>query len=106
MEKQRKEHKGLKVLRFIGLVFLVMIAAGVALYLYADNKADIVKGYNREIDTGGPLEAKYLQDGPYAAKKTTARAMWRQASTTRCGQMTTVKACCRSPMKSKLPSLL
>ena len=69
MEKQRKEHKGLKVLRFIGLVFLVMIAAGVALYLYADNKADIVKGYNREIDTGGPLEAKYLQDGPYAAKR-------------------------------------
>lgn len=74
MGKQRKKRKGLKVLRVIGIVFLVLIVAGAALYLYADNKADIVKGYNREIDTGGPLEAKYLQDGPYAAKKTTAKA--------------------------------
>ena len=61
------------VFKVLGLVLLVLVIGLVALYLYADNKADIRKGYNQGIETGGALEEKYLQDGPYAAKKTTAK---------------------------------
>lgn len=46
----------------IGLISVpVVLAAVVGIgYLYADNRADIKKGYNREIKTGGELESKYL----------------------------------------------
>ena len=74
MEKVKKKHMGLKILLVVGALLLILVLVAIALYLYADNKADIVKGYNREIEIGGALEAKYLQDGPYAAKKATAKA--------------------------------
>ncbi len=50
----------------------VVIAAVVGVgYLYADNKADIKDGYNKEIETGGDIESKYLLGGDLKVKKTT-----------------------------------
>ena len=57
----------------IGLVAVpVVLAAVVGVgYLYADNKADIKDGYNKEIETGGDIESKYLLGGDLKVKKTT-----------------------------------
>lgn len=57
----------------IGLIAVpVVLAAVVGVgYLYADNKADIKDGYNKEIETGGDIESKYLLGGDLKVKKTT-----------------------------------
>lgn len=57
----------------IGLVAVpVVLAAIVGVgYLYADNRADIKEGYNKEIETGGELEAKYLMGTDLNVKKMT-----------------------------------
>ena len=71
----RKKMKGWKRVLLILLLIPVVIAAILGgLYLYADNKPDIRKGYEKDIQTGGSLEAQYLQHGAYDVKKTTARA--------------------------------
>ena len=65
----RKKMKGWKKVLFILLLIPVVIAAILGgLYLYADNKPDIRKGYDKDIQTGGPLEAQYLQHGAYDVK--------------------------------------
>lgn len=78
MEQQpkKKKRRGWKlVLRiiflYVPLTFAVLL---VGLYLYADNWPSIFNGYNEKIETGGTLEAKYLQFGTYTVKKTTAKA--------------------------------
>ena len=55
------------------IICIPLIAGAVigALYLIADNKVVIRDGYNQQIETGGELEAKYLANGEYAAKKYT-----------------------------------
>ena len=63
--------KVLLVLLLIPVIAAVVLAG---LYLYADNKKYIHSGYNQEIETGGALEAKYLQTGEYPTKKFTAKA--------------------------------
>ena len=63
-----------KVLKIIGIIVLVLAFGLVGLYLYADNKPDIHKGYQEGIETGGDIEAKYLHSGEYQTKKTTAKA--------------------------------
>ena len=63
--------KVLLVLLLIPVIVAVVLAG---LYLYADNKQYIHSGYNQEIETGGALEAKYLQTGEYPTKKFTAKA--------------------------------
>ena len=63
--------KVLLVLLLIPVIVAVVLAG---LYLYADNKKYIHSGYNQEIETGGALEAKYLQTGEYPTKKFTAKA--------------------------------
>lgn len=59
-------------------VVIILIAIPVVLaavvsgwYYYADNKADIKVGYNKEVETGGEIEAKYLLGGDQKVKKTT-----------------------------------
>ena len=52
------------------LLVLLLIPAALALvlggaYLYADNKPDIRQGYEKSIQTGGEIEAKYMANGPY-----------------------------------------
>ena len=67
--------KGWKRVLLILLLIPVVIAAILGgLYLYADNKPDIIKGYEKSIQTGGSLEAQYLQHGAYDVKKFTAKA--------------------------------
>ena len=56
------------------LLILVIAAVIGILYLYADNKPDIHKGYNEKIETGGMLEAKYLQFGSFETQKYTDKA--------------------------------
>ena len=71
----RKKMKGWKRVLLILLLIPVVIAAILGgLYLYADNKPDIIKGYEKSIQTGGSLEAQYLQHGAYDVKKFTAKA--------------------------------
>ncbi|WP_156812198.1 alpha/beta hydrolase family protein [Alloscardovia criceti] len=57
----------------IGLIAVPVALAAVfgAWYLYSDNKADIKNGYNKEIETGGEIEAKYLLGGNLTVNKTT-----------------------------------
>ncbi len=59
----------------IGFVTVPVVLAAVigAGYLYADNKADIKEGYNKQIETGGDLESKYLLGEDLKVKKTTFR---------------------------------
>ena len=52
----------------LGIILLAGIVIGVGLYLYADNKADIMQGYEKSIETGGEIEARYLQHGEYETK--------------------------------------
>lgn len=58
------------VIALIAIPIVVGAALGGA-YLYEDNKADIRKGYNTKIETGGEIEAKYLLGGDLKVKKTT-----------------------------------
>ena len=57
----------------IGLAVVPVVLAAVlgGWYYYTDNKADIKSGYNKEIETGGEIEAKYLLGGDLKVKKTT-----------------------------------
>ena len=63
-----------RVLKIIGIVFLIIVLAFVGLYLYADNKPAIYKGYRSDIETGGKIEEKYLGDGSYETEKLTIKA--------------------------------
>ena len=58
------------VLTTIPVVIAAVVGVG---YLYADNKADIKNGYNKEIETGCELESKYLLGADLKVKKTTFR---------------------------------
>ena len=73
-EKKPKMKAWKKVLLVLLLIPIVAAVVLTGLYLYADNKKDIRKGYNQKIETGGVLEAKYLQTGDHSTKKFTARA--------------------------------
>ena len=55
----------------IGIIIVPVVIATVVWigFLYADNKADIRKGYNTMIDTGGEIESKYLLGGDLKVKK-------------------------------------
>lgn len=64
----------LKVIKWIIIVIVVLAVILVALYLYADNKPLFGKNFRDDIKTGGELEKKYLADGTYKVKKTTADA--------------------------------
>lgn len=61
-----------RVLKIIGIEFLIIVLAFVG--LYADNKPAIYKGYRSDIETGGKIEEKYLEDGSYETEKLTIKA--------------------------------
>ena len=63
-----------KVLKITGIIVLVLAVGFVGLYLYADNKPYIHKGYQESIETGVDIEAKYLHSGDYQTEKITAKA--------------------------------
>ena len=66
--KMKTWKKVVIVLITIPVVIAAVVGVG---YLYADNKADIKDGYNKEIETGGDIESKYLLGGDLKVKKTT-----------------------------------
>ncbi len=66
--------KTFKVLKVVAIVIFVIAALLVIFYLLADNMPTVHKGYNEKIETGGAIEAKYLQTGSYETSKTTAKA--------------------------------
>ena len=73
--KSKRKMKLWKKILLILLAIPFVIAAVIGiLYLYADNKPDIHKGYNEKIETGGTLEAKYLQFGSFETQKYTDKA--------------------------------
>ena len=67
-----------KVIKVAGIVLLgfillcVLVLGG--LYLYMDNAPIVTTNYRENVETGGALEAAYLQDGPYVVEKETVRA--------------------------------
>lgn len=70
-----------KMLKIIGKIFVIILIVIVVIaliitgmYLYADNKPDIGKGYEKSIQTGGELEASYLEHGSHETSKVTAKA--------------------------------
>lgn len=71
----RQKLKGWKKAAIIlGGIPVVLAVLLVGLYLYADNKPDIQKGYNANIETGGEIESHYLQSGTFETAKVTAPA--------------------------------
>lgn len=71
-EKPKKKMKKWKKVVIILIAIPVVLAAVIGgWYYYTDNKADIKVGYNKEIETGGEIEAKYLLGGDLKVKKTT-----------------------------------
>ena len=72
---KRPKIKLWKTILMVLLAIPIVLAAVLAtVYLYADNRRDIKSGYNREIVSGGVLEAKYLAGGNFGTKKITAKA--------------------------------
>lgn len=63
-----------KILKVIFIIILILAAFVVIWYLWADNASVIHKGYNEEIETGGEIEKKYLQNGTYETSKETVKA--------------------------------
>lgn len=74
MAKEKKMKLWKKILLILAAIPFVLAAVVGGLYLYADNKPDIRKDYNKQIKTGGELEAKYLQYGGCETAKFTAKA--------------------------------
>lgn len=67
--------KVMKILKIILIIILVIVIAFFALYLWADNAPTVHKGYNENIETGGDIENKYLQNGIYEVEKETTKAV-------------------------------
>ena len=72
-EEKKKIRGWKKVLIILLCIPVVLGIVLTVLYLYADNKKDIKAGYQKKIETGGSLEAKYLAGGDLETKKFTAR---------------------------------
>ena len=70
-----KFFKGLlKVIKFFIIIIIVLVVVIGILYLYADNKPSLYKGFNEKIETGGEIEKKYLEMGKYDIKKKIKKA--------------------------------
>ena len=74
MSTTNKHNKSKCVLRTVVWVPVVAVLIIGGLYVYADNKPFIFEGFNQKIQTGGALEAHYLQDGEFCVEKMTADA--------------------------------
>lgn len=62
-----------KFFKWILIVLLVLATILLIVYLYADNKIDVHKGFQDTVETGGKLEQKYLTDGDYKVNKITIK---------------------------------
>lgn len=71
-KKKMKWWKKLLIILFLIPIVIAVLLSG--LYLYADNKPYIHKGYNLTIQTGGEIEATYHQNGANNTKKYTSNA--------------------------------
>lgn len=52
-------------LKTIGIIVLCVIVLIVIMLVYLSKKPAIAKDYTKKIETGGDIEAKYLEDGAY-----------------------------------------
>lgn len=64
----------LKILKILVIVIIVIAALLGIIYYFWDNAPSVTKKFRDKIETGGEIEAKYLQDGSYEVEKTTAKA--------------------------------
>lgn len=62
-----------KILKVIFIIILALTLLIVVLYLWEDNAPVIYKGYNDNIETGGKIEKKYLQNGTFETSKETVK---------------------------------
>lgn len=61
--------KLIKILKYIGLGIVGLGVVLTAVYFYADNKKDIGEDFRTKIETGAPIESKYLEQGSLAVEK-------------------------------------
>lgn len=54
-----------KILKIIGIVFLVIVVLVVGLFLYITSRPFVPENYTEKVKTGGDIEQKYLQMGQY-----------------------------------------
>lgn len=54
-----------KILKIIGIVFLVIVVLVVGIFLYMTSRPFVPKNYIENVKTGGDIEEKYLQMGQY-----------------------------------------
>ena len=55
----------MKVLKIIGIIILVIISLIIVLLIIGSKKQYVPKNYRETIQTGGNIEAKYIQNGKY-----------------------------------------
>lgn len=54
-----------RVLKIIGIVLLVMVAAIIVILIYLSKRPAVASDYTDQVKTGGGIEAKYLSMGTY-----------------------------------------
>ena len=64
----------LKILKVVGIIFLVLVALIVALLFWLSTRPFVPNNYTKTVDTGGEIEAKYLSMGAHEVKYTEAEA--------------------------------
>ena len=64
----------LKILKVVGIIFLVLVALIVALLFWLSTRPFVPNNYIQTVDTGGEIEAKYLSMGVHEVKYTEAEA--------------------------------
>ena len=63
-----------KVLKIIGIIFLIPIVLIIILLVIASFIPAVPNNYSKEVETGGDIEAKYLAMGKYKVKSTKSKA--------------------------------
>lgn len=67
-------HTILQILKCLGIALLALAVLAAALLFWLSRRPFVPAKYTQTVQTGGPLEAKYLAMGPYQARKTAADA--------------------------------
>lgn len=58
-----------KILKIIGIVFIIIIGLIILLFVYASFKPAVPKQYWKNIKSDSPIEVKYNQLGSYEVEK-------------------------------------
>ena len=64
--KIKRKGKGIKkVLKMIGIAFIIIVILIAGILFYISSRPAVPKNYTEQVKTGGDIEKKYLQMGQY-----------------------------------------